>query len=53
MIITFDSFDEIQCSLVRCQALAKALCSNQPTPNSATQLESEITKPPWFNYSQM
>jgi hypothetical protein len=52
MIITFDPLNKIQRSLVRWKALAKALLSAPPTANSATQLESEITKPPRFNYSQ-
>jgi hypothetical protein len=45
MIITFDLLDKIQCSWVHWKALAKALLSTPPTPNSATQTESEITKP--------
>jgi hypothetical protein len=52
MIITFDPLDKIQRSLVRWKAFAKAFRSTPPTPNLATQLESEITKPPWFSYSQ-
>jgi hypothetical protein len=52
MIITFDPFNEIQHSLVRWKALAKALLLTPPIPNSATQPESEITKFPRFNYSQ-
>jgi hypothetical protein len=52
MIITFDPLNEIQCSLVRWKALAKALLLMPFTPNSATQPETEITKPPQFNYSQ-
>jgi hypothetical protein len=44
MIITFDALDEIQRSLVRWKALAKAFLSTPPTPNLATQPESEITK---------
>jgi len=52
MIITFDLLNEIQHSLVRWKALAKALLLTSPIPNSATPPESEITKPPQFNYSQ-
>jgi hypothetical protein len=52
MIITFDPLDEIQRSLVRWKALAKAFRFTPPTPNSATQPKSEITKPPQFSYSQ-
>jgi hypothetical protein len=44
MIITFDLLNEIQHSLVRWKALANALLLKSPTPNSATQPESEITK---------
>jgi hypothetical protein len=46
MIITFDPFNEIQHSLVRWKALAEALLSTPPTPNSSTQPESEIKKNP-------
>jgi hypothetical protein len=52
LIITFDQFDKIRYSLVRWKALAKALLSTPPTPNLATQPESEITKPPRFSYYQ-
>ncbi len=52
MIITFDPFNKIQHSLVCWKALAKALFLTLPTLNSATQLESEITKFARFNYSQ-
>jgi hypothetical protein len=52
MIITFDLLNEIQHSLVRWKAFAKAFLLTPPTPNLATQPESEITKPPRFNYSQ-
>jgi hypothetical protein len=52
MIVTFDPLNEIQRSLVRWKALAKALLFTPSTPNSATQTESEITKPPRFSYSQ-
>jgi hypothetical protein len=52
MIITFDLLNEIQRSLVRWKAFAKALLFTPSTPNLATQLESEITKPPWFSYYQ-
>jgi hypothetical protein len=45
MTITFDPLDEIQRFLVCWKALAKALLSKPPTPNSATQPENEITKP--------
>ncbi len=51
MIITFDLLNEIQHSLVCWKALAKALLLTPPTPNSATQPESEITKFSQFNYS--
>jgi hypothetical protein len=44
MIITNDKLNEIQHSLVRWKALAKALLATPPTPYSATQPESEITK---------
>ncbi len=46
MIVTFDPFNEIQHSLVCWKALAEVLLLTPPTPNSATQLESEITKRP-------
>jgi hypothetical protein len=46
MIITFDQLNEIQHYLVRWKAFAKALLLTPPTPNSATQPESEITKTP-------
>jgi hypothetical protein len=46
MIITFDPLNEIQHSLVRWKALAKAFLLTPPTPNSATQPEREITKSP-------
>jgi hypothetical protein len=52
MIITFDQLNEIQHSLVRWKALAKVLHLTPPTPNSATQPENEITKPPRLNYSK-
>jgi hypothetical protein len=52
MIITFDPLNKIQRSLVRWKALTEAFLLSLPTPNSATQLDSEITKPPRFNYSQ-
>jgi hypothetical protein len=52
MIITFDPLNEIQHSLVHWKALAKALLLTPPTPNSATQPESEITKFSRFNYSK-
>jgi hypothetical protein len=52
MIITFDPLNEIQHSLVRWKALAKALLLTPPTPNSGTQPESEITKSARFNYFQ-
>jgi hypothetical protein len=51
MIITFDLLNAIQHSLVRWKVLTKVLLLTPPTPNSATQLESEITKLPRFNYS--
>jgi hypothetical protein len=52
MIITFDPLNKIQRLLVRWKALAEALLLTPPTPNSATQPESEITKLARFNYSQ-
>jgi len=52
MIITFDSFNEIQHSLMHWKAFVKALLLTPPTPNLATQPQSEITKFPRFNCSQ-
>jgi hypothetical protein len=46
MIITFDPLKDIQRSLVRWTALAKALLYTSFNPNSDTQPKSEITKPP-------
>jgi hypothetical protein len=45
MIITFDQLNEIQHSLVRWKALAKALLLAPTTPNSATQPERDHKNP--------
>jgi hypothetical protein len=45
MIITFDPLNEIQRSLVRWKALAKALLSTPSTPNSDTQPERDHKTP--------